>query len=51
LYKNFVTNYEEAMAEPNTAQFIIATLKEIKYKFEGTTRIMKIDWTTVSTKE
>ena len=51
LYKNFVTNFEEAMKESKTPPFIIATLKEIKYKFEGTARIMKIDWTTVSIKE
>ena len=30
LYKNFVTNFEEAMKESKTPPFIIATLKEIK---------------------
>jgi len=31
------------MSDPKTAQFILATLKEIKYKFEGTRPIMKIE--------
>lgn len=36
LFKSFVTNYEEAMENPATVAFLQSTLKEIKYKFDGT---------------
>jgi hypothetical protein len=36
IYKNFVTNYEEAGRDSATVGFVQSVLRELKYMFEGT---------------
>jgi hypothetical protein len=40
-FKSFVTNFEESMTDPRLTPFIIATYKELKYKFGGTSSITR----------